>query len=1428
MDPHTLKMAQLKGILAQYQLSTSGRKAELIARMQEADPTGGWILEASQQTEANNDNAGNYVDPEIGASSQRDEADQRDSDNAHSRREIDLLMRERELMQREINLLNRENELLRASPGTTTSSTMSKATMSIKSIGELLNEYVGSNENFIQWKAQVNLIRNTYELDENATKILISSKLRGKAQEWYHSLADHLTLSVDMLLDKMDAMFNQPIGRLERRRQFEDRQWKRDETFSDYCHSKLILGNRVPIADDEMIDYLVEGIPSESLRNQAKIQSFPSVQALLTAFRKIKLSTTDVTARREYGGTKPNRFKNQESKTIQKGSDDSKSRPINRGVVRCYNCDVTGHYAKDCPDKKKKEGEKSSGKGASAPKERRADRQVGLIHNDKKHALEKTSEDDEQHDEDDEIQFIDMRSDPSDEFQQTVNIKIENNVNNSCLARIDTGCPITLIKEQLVKNRNLRVPGKEWSRFRGINNSKLIIKGLIDVQVTLDGVTATVTMGTVPDSTMSVPLLLGRDILKLLGYKLTRNPSYDRVVSEILNIDNEYNTSDYINTNLNVPIEYRQTMEHIFSKHYLEPSRPESPKVKMEATLSLKENKIVQFGPRRLGFAERDKVIVILDDLIKKGIIRESTSEYASPVVLTKKKNGEIRMCIDYRALNKILARDNYPLPLIEDQISNLRGKRFFSKCDLKNGFYHIAMSSESIKYTSFVTPMGQFEFLRLPFGLKIGPQLFQRFINEVLKDLIRAGTVIVYMDDILIATETVDEHLQILKQVFTALVQNKLELRLEKCSFLDTEVEYLGYRITKDGIRPNDRGIEAVLNFPEPKTTKEVHSFVGLTSYFRKFIKGFSVIAQPLNNLLKKDAHFNFGNAERNAFTTLKTKLTKAPILAIYDPKAYTELHCDASAQGFGAVLLQRQSNKEMHPVFYFSRRTTATESKYHSFELETLAIVYALRRFRIYLQGIHFTIVSDCSAVTQTLEKRDINARIARWSLELQGYDFKVVHRPGRRMTHVDALSRSFGVLVIEDNPFEWNLSILQSRDPRLKDLISKLELAEDPHYELRNGLIYKKHGGKALFVVPDSMEKHVLFRYHNEMGHIGSGKMIECIRRSYWFPKIREKCEEHVQNCLKCISFSPTSGKKEGYLHPIPKGNRPFDTLHIDHFGPVDKHTSLKKYIFLVVDAFSKFVRLFATKTTNSKEAIVYLMQYFQNYDKPATIISDRGTAFTSQDFETFLKKYNVCHIKIAVGSPQANGQAERINRVLAPCLAKLTDKESGQHWYKVLPEVEHAINNTVNRSTGKSPSQVVFGIDQRGRHNDQIRDFLSDALDSSRDLETIREQVKQRIQKSQQQQKSIYDAKRKTPRQYKCGDLVMIRNFESTPGISKKLIPQFRGPYEISKVLRNDRYIVSDPAGFQNSQKLYVGTWDTNNLRPWITPANAAPD
>lgn len=302
--------------------------------------------------------------------------------------------------------------------------------------------------------------------------------------------------------------------------------------------------------------------------------------------------------------------------------------------------------------------------------------------------------------------------------------------------------------------------------------------------------------------------------------------------------------------------------------------------------------------------------------------------------MLVNKKNGQTRLCVDFQALNKITRRDNFPLPIIEQQIDQLKSKAVFSKLDLKDGFHHIRIDPECTKYTSFVTSFGQFEYLRLPFGLINSPSVFSRYISTIFSKLIFENKLLVYMDDLLVATETYEENIAILKEVFELRSANLLQLKLDKCEFLKSTIIYLGYSISIDGIPPNPKNLKAVENFPVPKTPKELHSFVGLVGYFRKFIHQFSVIDKPLYDLLKKDTVFKLTDVELQVFDRLKSILLAAPVLAIYSHTAKTELLCDASSLGYGSCLLQEQKDGKFHPIVFFSKRITVAESRYHSFE--------------------------------------------------------------------------------------------------------------------------------------------------------------------------------------------------------------------------------------------------------------------------------------------------------------------------------------------------------------------------------------------------------------------------------------------------------------------------------------------------------------
>ncbi|KAL0829563.1 hypothetical protein ABMA28_003074 [Loxostege sticticalis] len=427
-----------------------------------------------------------------------------------------------------------------------------------------------------------------------------------------------------------------------------------------------------------------------------------------------------------------------------------------------------------------------------------------------------------------------------------------------------------------------------------------------------------------------------------------------------------------------------------------------------EMSITLNDDEPVVYRPYRLSIKEKEIVRDMVTELLEYGIIQPSTSPYASPIVLVRKKTGDYRMCIDYRALNKKTVKENYPMPLIDDQLDVLAGHKFYTTLDLASGYYQIPIRNEDKYKTAFVTPDGHFEFNRMPFGLANAPATFQRIMNQVLGST-RHREALAYLDDVIIPAKDFSEGLARLENVLKLFSEAGLTLKLSKCVFFGHHVDYLGFEISQEGIRPGSRKIEAVEGFPVPQNQHNVRQFLGLASFFRRFVPGFSIIAKPLTYLLKKDTPWVWGEEQNAAFRTLQKKLTEKPTLALYDPQAETELHTDACKIGLGGILLQRNEQGVLRPVAYFSRQTTPEEQNYSSYDLETLAVVSALRKFRVYLVGLKFKIVTDCNSLRATFQKRDMLPRVARWWELMQEYQFDIEYRAGVSMAHVDALSRN-----------------------------------------------------------------------------------------------------------------------------------------------------------------------------------------------------------------------------------------------------------------------------------------------------------------------------------------------------------------------------------------------------------------------------------
>ena len=366
--------------------------------------------------------------------------------------------------------------------------------------------------------------------------------------------------------------------------------------------------------------------------------------------------------------------------------------------------------------------------------------------------------------------------------------------------------------------------------------------------------------------------------------------------------------------------------------------------------------------------------------MLEKGIIRESTSPWSSPIILVKKKDGEMRFCVDYRKLNSVTVGHAHPLPRVDDILDSLGNSHYFSTLDLKSAYWQISVEEKDRHKTAFVTQRGLFEFNRMPFGLVNAPTTFQRGFNE---------------------------HYNRLKTVLERLRSHNLRVKLAKCTIAAPQVAFLGHVVTVSGIMPDPAKIEAVNNITSPRNIRDIRSFLGLTGYYRKFIPGFSSIAMPLLQLTQKAAQFNWTHACEQVFQRLKHLLCSAPILAYSDFSQAFILQTDASDYGVGAVLSQLDELGNEKVIAYASKALSPREQKYSTTEKEAFAVVFGTAHFRVYLLGRHFKLVTDHSAL-RWLHTMEAKGRLARWIMDLQEFDFSVAHRAGRIHNNADALSR------------------------------------------------------------------------------------------------------------------------------------------------------------------------------------------------------------------------------------------------------------------------------------------------------------------------------------------------------------------------------------------------------------------------------------
>ncbi|CAK9796589.1 Transposon Ty3-I Gag-Pol polyprotein [Anthophora quadrimaculata] len=1222
---------------------------------------------------------------------------------------------------------------------------------------------------------------------------LIASRLRGHARQWYDTRMEFAATWAETKVFLV-AQFRRtmPFSRLLREADLYEA--KPGQQLGDYCFQKLNLIRRLNIGlpDEKTIDMVIFGVPDEPLARTIRSAKHTDPNDLYAYMCTM--------------GNMPGREKKKEPEvrtTIARTVEKSRGRG-----VPCFNCGKNGHISREC---RKPKVECSLCKRLGHRPEYCRQKEVNIIQNP-------------------------IRNSMLNIYQIYIRVnghKVE--------SLIDTGSACTIVHSSVAKKFFINTKKVDGTIFRGFAGQSVVISQIASITVKVQNVAAKVDSFIIPDEYTAYDVILGRDFLQQdhvvmlkRGNRLTFNDARDAKRPQATSAMDicvvEENPFPKVG---NIGEKARRLCVALLEefRDCISTSMRDLGKTNTIAMeIKCLTDEPIVYRPYRLAESEKRVVREIIADLLANGIIRESESPYASPITLVKKKTGDVRMCVDYRKLNAITTKNKSPLPLIEDQINQLGGYRYYTGLDLASGYYQVPLAENSIEKTAFVTPDGHYEFLRMPFGLTNAPVVFTKLMDIVLGPL-KNRIAFPYIDDVIVPSNIIEEGIGRLRQVLEAFRAHGLTLKLEKCSFFQETIEYLGQEISEQGVRPGQRKTEAVREMPHPENVKQVRQFLGLASYFRKFVKNFATLVEPLTRLTRKNVPWQWKEAQERAFQQIKQKLTMRPVLCIFNPNRPTELHTDASSIGVGAILLQQQEDGSMAVVAYFSKQTTTDQRCYHSYELETMAVVFALRHFRVYLIGTQFKVVTDCNALRTTFSKKDLLPRIGRWWLEVQEYTFKIVYRPGTRMAHVDALSRNpqptpLKVFYVDVTESEWIVAA-QMQDEQLSRIRTVLanndKSPEVKHYfkeyVLKKGKVYRRMpDNKIAWVVPKDARLQICRLCHDDAGHLSAEKTLERIQRNYWFAGMRQFINKYVKACLSCAYYKHTSGKKQCKLNTIEKVAVPFHTLHIDHVGPFETSRKGNKYLLVMVDAFTKFTIVEPVKDQKTRHTEKVLLNLMYLFGVPTRIISDRGTSFTSKRFATLCTTYGIKHVLNAVATPRANGQVERYNKTIIDALATSAAGRDPRDWDTQVKKVQSAINTMHNKSIDTTPMKALIGCDTKTMAEGTILNAIRNEMDRL-DLQTLRENISSHISKEQRIQKERYDRTRREARRYTVDELVLVQvTSDPATGGNRKLLPKYKGPFRIRTVLSNDRYEVED---LREGVKRLRTVVAADRIKPWIT-------